>query len=294
MQIDTSFVGQTSRPYLVDVSSRQAMNYAAAIGDANAWYLDDTRAGGAIAPPMLAVALTWPLSMRFQEFWEMDGFPIEVLTRQVHYTEALEFVRPIRPDDRLSIAGEIAAITSHPGGTYIVMCYIAQDAQDETVFTEYIGGLLRGVKCIGEDRYSLDCPAIVRRHDEVEPHWEESIDISPVSAHVYDGCTDIIFPIHTSAAFAKAVGLPGIILQGTATLAIAVKEALNREGGGDPTLVAGIRCGFKNMVIPGTRIVIRCFGETVCAGFRSVNFDVLNVDGKSAIAGGQLLLRGDA
>jgi hypothetical protein len=47
--------------------------------------------------------------------------------------------------------------------------------------------------------------------------------------YVYDGCTNIYFPIHTSVGFARMVGLPDIILQGTATLAYAARELADRE-----------------------------------------------------------------
>lgn len=38
------------------------MNYAAAVGDDNPRCFDDERPAGVVAPPMLAVALTWPLA----------------------------------------------------------------------------------------------------------------------------------------------------------------------------------------------------------------------------------------
>lgn len=48
-------------------------------------------------------------------------------------------------------------------------------------------------------------------------------------------CTAAIhFPIHTSPRYAKRVGLDGIILQGTATSTLAVRELVACEAAGDP------------------------------------------------------------
>ena len=41
-------------------------NYAAALDDANPRYLDDSLPGGLVAPPMFAVAVTWPISERIR------------------------------------------------------------------------------------------------------------------------------------------------------------------------------------------------------------------------------------
>src|SRR5690606_29246816 len=114
--ISSSWVGLKSRPHRVEVTSRMAMNYAASIGDNNPWYFADDRPGGIVAPPMIAVALTWPLSSRFQEFWDAPGYPVEVLATQVHYSEVLHFERPIAVDETLEIQGVLVAMESHRAG----------------------------------------------------------------------------------------------------------------------------------------------------------------------------------
>jgi len=51
------------------------------VQDRNPWYFDDERAGGIIAPPMQAVALTWPIFECFQEFVPEGGLPLEAMLR---------------------------------------------------------------------------------------------------------------------------------------------------------------------------------------------------------------------
>ena len=149
---------------------------------------------------------------------------MEVLVTQVHHAENLEFHRPLRPGDRLTVKGQVAAILPHRAGTRVVIRFAALDEAHEPVFTEHIGALMRGVKCSDDGLCLNRLPEGPLAEEGVEPLWESRIPIDPLRPHIYDGCTGIVFPIHTSRAFARQVGLPGNILQGTATLAFAVRE----------------------------------------------------------------------
>ena len=101
MEINSKIVGHKFRELKREVTWRQTTNYAAAASDANPCYLDDERSGGLVAPPLLATALTWPVTERLGDFIGIDDFPTEFLNYGVHYSEALEFHRIIRPGDRL-------------------------------------------------------------------------------------------------------------------------------------------------------------------------------------------------
>jgi acyl dehydratase len=46
-------------------------------------------------------------------------------------------------------------------------------------------------------------------------------------------------------------GLPGIILQGTATLAIALREIIEKEADGNSGRISSLFCRFTGMVLPG-------------------------------------------
>ena len=109
--------------------------------------------------------------------------------------------------------------------------------------------------------------------------------------HVYTECADIWNPIHTERAVALAAGLPDIILHGTATLALAARELLNREAGGNPTRLARIACRFGAMVIPGSIIRVTASGETPVEDGRAVFFSVMNAEGGPAIRDGVAIIR---
>jgi len=239
---------------------------------------------------MLAVSLTWQICGRISEYLQADNFPWELLLTQVHYTEHLEFHRPILPGERLLIRGKVAAIIPRKAGTLIVLKFDARDAADQPVFTEHIGGMMRGVKCTDGGAGEEDIPSVSASPLNDNVIWETQLFVDPLAPFIYDGCTDIHFPIHTSRKFASDVGLPGIIHQGTSTLAYAARELVNREAGSDPALLKTLACRFTGMVMPGSDIRIRMTGRQTTDSGTLVSFEVLNAEGKKAISDGSAML----
>lgn len=286
MEISSEFVGYRLKDYETEVSWRDTMNYAASIGDNNPYYFDDERPDGIIAPPMFSVALTWPISERIWDYIETRDFPKEIIATQVHYTEHLKFHRPVRPGDKLEIKGKIAAILPHKAGTHIVIRFDAFDKEGSPTFTEHIGAMMRGVKCTDKGRGAEDLPKVPRYSRDNAPIWEAVIPIGPLASFIYDGCTNIFFPIHTSVKFAHLVGLPGIILQGTATLAYALRELTNKEAGGNPFELKFTYCRFTGMVTPGTNIKVQLIQKENRDIGTDLFFVVLNAEGKKAISDG--------
>lgn len=286
MQVSSSYAGSSSKPLERTVTWRHAMNYAAAVNDYNPWYFDDERDEGIVAPPMLAVALTWPFGESASTYWDPEKFPLDLLVRQVHYTEQLVFERPLRPDDRLTIVADLPMILPHRAGTYMIVRCTARDAHGALVFTEYAGTLLRGVRCTDKGTTIEAPPETPRYRGDAPPVWQAPAYFGPMAAHIYDGCADIHNPIHTSRRFAKWVGLPGIIVHGTLTLATAVREIVNREAGADPRRIRRLSCKFTGMVLPDSDIMVRGLGRQSEGNADYVFFEVLNRDNRRAISDG--------
>jgi acyl dehydratase len=290
MEISSRFVGTPLRSYKTAVTPRETMNYAAAIKDTTPCYFDDEGPKGIVAHPMNAVALTWKITGKIWEFIESEDFPLEILLTQVHYSETLEFHRLLIPGETLIIKGEIAAILPHRAGTRVVIKYDAIDEKGLPVFTEYLGALMRGVTCPDGGSGESSLPRIPLPKTAGKTIWEAPVDIDPMQPFIYDGCTDIVFPIHTSKKFAASVGLPGIILQGTATLALAVREIIDREADGHPSRLKCICCRFTGMVLPSTRIGVQLTGTEERNNGRDLFFQVINPDGHRVISDGYALI----
>ena len=274
MKLDSSFTGTPLRELKTTVTWRATMNYAAAIDDVNPLYFDDEGGTSVIAPPMFAVAVTWPVSERIWEFIEDKNFPVDIIKTQVQYTEHLAFHRPVRPGDDLTIKGRVAAIMPHRAGTVTVIRFDAMDRDGQAVFTEHIGAMMRGVECVGEGRGAEDIPSVPSSDGTGPARWEKVIRIDRMRPFVYDGCTNIYFPIHTSVGFARMVGLPDIILQGTATLAYAARELADREAGGDPRRLKELSCRFTGMVVPPGDIRVLLAGRREREGGADLFFEV--------------------
>ncbi len=262
------------------------MNYAAAINDNNDYYFDDEQKEGIVAPPMFAAAVSWPIAENLPEYIISDDFPFELMMTIVHYSEHLKIHRLMKPGDKLTIKGEIAAILPHRAGTHVILCLKTIDDNNEPVFTQYHGGMLRGVQCVGEGVGEDKIPKFPSFKGNSDPLWKETIVIDPLRSFIYDGCTGITFPIHTSKEFAHQVGLPGIIMQGTATLAFAVRVLTNKEADGNPLKIKEIACKFTSMVLPGTDVQI-VLNERIRTGNNiDLFFNVFNDREKKAISEG--------
>jgi acyl dehydratase len=293
MRIDARFVGTALEAVTAAVDPRRSMNYAAAVGDDNPRYFDDERPDGIIAPPMLAVALTWPLAAGVAPSIAKAGFPLEALATLVHHTEHLQFHRPIRPGETLAIAGAVAAIGPHRAGTRIVLRFEARDAAGSPVFTEHLGGLLRGVGCAGGGAGLERLPAAPDPAGGGSPLWEAPIPVDRLRPFLYDAGSGIVFPIHTSRRSARQAGLPDIILQGTATLALAARELTDREAGGEPARLKALAARFGAMVFPGSAIRVRLNGRRDDEAGADLWFEVANHQGEPAIRRGYARLESE-
>jgi acyl dehydratase len=159
------------------------------------------------------------------------------------------------------------------------------------VFTEHIGALLRGVTCTDGGRSLPGMPPEPPPDSGRPPLWQQAVAIDPALPYIYDGCSGIVFPIHTSPAFARGVGLPGIILQGTATLALAVRELLGHETGAHPSAVTEVACRFTGMVFPGSRITVRLNQSDAADDLVALDFDVTDDMNRPVLRKGRLSYR---
>lgn len=289
MRINSNIVGARLKEYTTVATWRHTTNYAASVCDMNPRYYDDLREGGIVAPPMFAVAVSWPVQQNISQYMEMP-YPPDLFRTMVHYAEYIEFFRLIRPGDRLSVKGEVAAVIPHRSGTQMVFRFPVTDPEGRPFHTEFVSALLRGVACGDGGREAISVPAPPKQPPAAAAVWEDDIYIGKEAPYVYDGGANIVFAIHTSPAFARSAGLPGIILQGTATMAYAVRQLINREAEEDPAKLKVISGRFTGMVMPDSRIKVRLLERETNGGEAHLYFDVINGQGQRAISKGYIRL----
>ncbi|QHS23428.1 MaoC family dehydratase [Virgibacillus sp. MSP4-1] len=111
MDLDSSIIGLTGKPFTVDVEKRHITQFAKAIGDENPLYLDEEFAKesiyeGIIVPPTFLIALAS----------EGDGIPLEMDERRMlHGEQEFEYHRPVYLGDRLSCQMKVSDLYDREG-----------------------------------------------------------------------------------------------------------------------------------------------------------------------------------
>jgi acyl dehydratase len=288
MTIDSAFVGVPWKTITRAITWRDTTNYAAATNDLNPWYFDDERPEGIVAPPMFVVELGWPLIEKIHDYIDLP-YPKAVFDQIVHYTTYIDIKRLIIPGVEVVVNAEIGALIPHRAGTECVFKFTVTDKEGNHFHTEYMGCMLRDVECVDGGKGKDNIPISVREKFEKTPEWEVSVPISKALPYIYDGCTGIVNPIHTSPRFAHSVNLPDPLLQGTVTIAVGVREVINRELGSDPRRVDLIGAKLTGMVFGGDQLKVQFLERRQQGNQVELFFQILNeTTGKMALSYGYI------
>jgi acyl dehydratase len=291
MPLDSSLVGTKVGSIATEIDVRWTMAYAASIGDYLPCYLDTRRAAGIVAHPMFAVCFEWPAASSVRHKARATLTQDEAI-RAVHATHQTVIHRLARPPEYLITSAELMGVERRKPGAYEVAKFHTVDQKGAPVSTTYYGSLYRNVEVKGPDRPAetpklpnLAQPPSALRNEIPTP-------ISAGAAHVYTECARIWNPIHTDIAVAAKAGLPGLILHGTATLAIAVSRIVEAEASNEPERVAQIYGRFGAMVLMPSKLLVRIIAREECDGGEAVFFEAISAEGGAAIRDGVLILRG--
>ena len=200
-----------------------------------------------IAHPLFPVCYEWPVVLEIRERAGLAAhYP-----RLLHAQHDLVVHRAPRAGELLQSTARVIAAAQRAPGAFLVTRCETRAAGGELVTVSDFGSLYRGVALDGGDRQiaegSFAIPETAAALDSIG-----EIAVPATLGHVYSECARIWNPIHTDLAYARAAGLPGIILHGTATLALSVSRALAAFGC-DPAQVRRVRCRFSGMVpMPAT------------------------------------------
>jgi acyl dehydratase len=238
---------------------------------------------------MFGVCFEWPAagSIRHKARATLSQ---DEAARGVHATHHTILHRLVRPPESLITSAELIGIEGRPPGAYEVARFDTVDKKGTPICTTYYGSLYREVSVKGPDR-PAHTPTLPKLTTSAPPRGDIRIPISAAAAHVYTECARIWNPIHTDAAVAAKAGLPGLILHGTATLAMAVSRIIEAEAEDDPERVGQIYARFGAMVLMPSEVTLRIMARDKTAAGDAVFFEALNSDGGRAIRDGIVLLR---
>jgi acyl dehydratase len=277
--ISPAIVGYEVGPMVQAIDARWLMAYSAAVGALHPRYFDTTRASGPDAHPLFAVCYEWPLMVALRDRALGDA----VARAAVHARHHLVIHRLPRAADELRTTARIIGVEPRRSGTLVTVRFTTMDDHGQPVTTTHYGSVFRGVPLAAAGR-SEESPPELRGGATTDVRWSESIEIRANLAHVYTECARIWNPIHTDIAVARAAGLPGIVLHGTATLALAVSRLIDRELGGDPIAVREVTARFSAMVPLPSRYTLRARAR----GDDLLPFDAVAADGAVVLDQGAL------
>ncbi len=277
MKLASAIVGEEAGPLEASIDARWLMAYSAGLGETDPRYYDTER--GVMAHPLFPVCYEWPVAQPLRALPALKPLFPQLL----HAQHDLRIHRAPRAGDTLRTSARIIAVTQRKPGAFVVFRFEARDAAGAPVTTTDFGALYRGVAVEGGDR-ALEEVADPAPPEASFPEYSK-IDIPGNAAHVYTECARIWNPIHTDIAYARAAGLPTIILHGTATLALSISRVL-RTLNEDPARVRRVQCRFSGMVEMPSTLSVHAARQD-----KAVRFETRNAAGETVIGRGVLLLQ---
>lgn len=279
LTLSRDIVGASAGPLAHDIDARWLMAYSAGLGETDARYFDTQLPGGPAAHPLFPVCYEWPTLLALRAVTTSD----EMATRSVHATHDLVLHRPIRAGETLFTTARVTGLAHRRAGTLLLARNETVDSLGRPVTTTDYGSVYRGVGFEGGDAGEKSPSGAFDLPSGATPL---EVAVPAGLAHIYSECARIWNPIHTDVAVARAAGLPGIILHGTATLALAVSQVM-RHAEVDPRAVRRVRASFTGMVPLPSHLTVRVLEASEGHAYL---FDVLGADESPVLSRGALHL----
>jgi acyl dehydratase len=279
MGLNEALTGKQYPPKDYLVTEEAISKYAQATNDPNERYVggDDV-----VAPPV------FPVVPAFQTFMEagMDPELEADLLRLVHGAEEHIIHKPIRPGDKLSITTALESVEKkETGETFTVKA--TEKNQDGEIVAE-----VRGTMFIRGSGQRKPGGGSATEQPERDVEYEESTKVDDDQTHRYAEASGDNNPIHLDPNTAAMAGLPGIILHGMCTMAIATKAAVNGLAGGDPTRIKRVGVRLSKPVLPGQELTTKLWELSEEDGVKTYGFETYNPDGAAVIKNGEVDIAG--
>jgi acyl dehydratase len=272
MGLNKDLAGKKYPTQTFEVRAQRIEAFARATNDDNEWYFKGDDSVGSPVFPIVSAFDTFMAAA-------MDPELGADLLRLVHGSEEHILHRPLRPGDTLTVEPVLESIESKDTGETFTISAVQKNGEGdlvaETRGTMFIRGTGSRRAAVAEARAGED-------ESERKIVYEETTKVDEDQTQRYAEVSGDHNPIHLDEATAKMAGLPGIILHGMCTMAIATKAAVNGPAGGDPTRVRRVAVRFSRPVLPGQELTTVLWES----GADSYGFETFNSKGAAVIKGG--------
>jgi acyl dehydratase len=243
-------LGTTYEPLTSVIDGDRARAYAAATNDDNPAYT-----AGKVAPPVFGVVPTWGT------FGQAVGdvVPSEAAMFIVHGEQDMHFHQPLVPGRSLTTRADAFSVRVGSSGTRFTIRARSDDTESgQPVLTQYNTVFIRGMsdgESGGPDKPDHDFPEAARA-SQVGTH---TVHVDDDQTYRYRDASGDMMPIHVDDAFAKSVGLPGIIAHGLCTMGMCSQAVIATTAGGDPTRLRRLAVRFAANVFPGHDVEVAVY-----------------------------------
>ncbi|MFI6997474.1 MaoC/PaaZ C-terminal domain-containing protein [Nocardia sp. NPDC050175] len=229
-----------------EVDRERTIAYAAATNDP----LEHHRTG-VYAPPVFAVV---PITVMMADA-AMSVVPDDLMLRILHGEHDFRFHRPIEPGETLAVRARPIGIEGKSSGVVVtshIETYSVDtgDLVNEQYFVGFFrGGQFDGVRGEPSPAHSFDENLRAREPDFLAPQTFDADQTFRYAKPAGDP-----MPIHLVDEFAKAMGLPGIIIHGLCTIAFISHALITRISPDDPTRLKRLAVRLSSPAFPAQTI----------------------------------------
>ncbi|MBE1496128.1 acyl dehydratase [Amycolatopsis lexingtonensis] len=208
------------------VEAERTIAYAKATNDPIARHLD-----GTCAPPVFAVVP----AMVVMTDATMSVVPDELMLRILHGEHDFRLHRPIVPGETLAVRAKPVGVHGKESGVVVTTLVETRSrTHGDLVNEQYFIGFFRGGAFDGGVGVPAPDHAFPAGLREREPGFTAVQRFDEDQTFRYAGPAGDPMPIHTDDEFARAMGLPGIIVHGLCTIAFTSHALITRISPDDP------------------------------------------------------------
>lgn len=254
MNIDTapSFkpeaIGTAGEPVEFEVERERISAYAAATNDTVA-----AHAAGHIAPPVFAIVPAFQAA----GMASMQVIPGELIGAILHGEQDFHFQRPIEPGMRLSTVATPIGMRQRSSGVTVITRAETREARGSLIVEQFMTTFVRGAQGVADIGEEAPAHAFDESLRDRDPDAEVVQAFDADQTFRYAEASGDPMQIHLDEEFAKAVGLPGIIIHGLCTMAFTSVAAIESFTPDDPTRLKRLAVRFASIALPEQTITTR-------------------------------------
>lgn len=278
MTLPLAKLGSMYEGCTVRLDAGRANDFAAATNDPFPGYRR-----GLSAPPVFGAVVGWgPVRSAVA-----DVVPAEAIPTMVHGEHDMHFHRPLVPGAWLATTAEAYSVRVGRSGTSYTVRAVTVDVEvQEPVLEQYLTVFLRGM--VGGSDAGPEKPPHAFLDGTRPPALASyTFHVDRDQTVRYAAATGDDLPIHVDDGAARRAGLPGMVVHGLCTLAMAGCALLSELTGGDPVPLRRLAARFARNVLPGDDVTVTSYevGDRVAGRVRRA-FEGHNREGHLVLSHG--------